>query len=167
MPQDAITAHIPSLRRYARALAPDPDRAEDLLQDCLERACCRMYLWTPGTDLRAWLFTIMHNVHLNQQRRLRGEPRFVTVDEIGDEAAAAPAGDEALQARDLGRALSLLPDSQREVLLLVVVEAMRYEQVAAILELPIGTVMSRLHRARERLRQLMDTDRSRGLRRVK
>lgn len=168
VPHEPITAHIPALRRYARALASDPERAEDLLQDSLERAWGRMHLWMPGSDLRAWLFTIMHNVHLNQLRRIHREPSFVAVDELGyDVADTGPATDSAVQARDLGEALALLPDAQREVLLLVAVEALRYDQVAEILGVPTGTVMSRLHRARTRLRQIMDDDDRNGLRRVK
>ncbi len=122
------------------------------MQDTLERACSKWRLWAPGSDLRAWLLTLMHNVYLNQRRG----PVMVAVDidDPANEIAAAPARtDEAL---DLSRCLQRLPAEQRAVLLLVSMEDLSYAEAARVLGLPIGTVMSRLSRARSRLRELMD-----------
>ena len=148
-----VVALIPRLRRYARALVGEPGAADDLVQDTLERALGKFHLWKTGTDLRAWLFTIMHNVHVNQVRRRR---EYSTLD---DEALELPVGgsqDGALVARDLQRGLERLPSEQLEVLLLVVLEDMSYQEVAAALGVPIGTVMSRLSRGRDKLRVAMD-----------
>ena len=143
---------IPRLRRYARALVGDRATADDLVQDTLERAWAKLHLYRRGTDLRAWLFTVMHNVHVNRVRAARATD---TLDEEMPELAQrAPQGD-ALLVRDLDRAISRLPDEQRAVLLLVTLEEMSYETVARTLDIPIGTVMSRLSRAREKLRAMM------------
>ncbi len=147
-----IVELIPRLRRYARALAGDRARADDLVQDTLERAWNKLHLWRPGSDLRAWLFTVMHNVYVNQVRASRDH---ATLDDEGAEMAVAAAQGSGLEIRDLERALALLPPEQREVLLLVALEDMSYAEVAGTLGIPIGTVMSRLSRAREKLRGLM------------
>ncbi len=147
-----IVELIPRLRRYARALAGDRARADDLVQDTLERAWNKFHLWRPGSDLRAWLFTVMHNVYVNQVRASRDH---AMLDDEGAEMAVAGAQGASLEIRDLDRALALLPAEQREVLLLVALEDMSYAEVAGTLEIPIGTVMSRLSRAREKLRGLM------------
>ena len=148
-----ITACIPRLRRYARALVGDRTAADDLIQDTLERAWAKINQFRVGTDMRAWMFTIMHNLHINQAR-IRRE-----LESFDDEAAEIPVratqGD-ALEIRDMERALRELPVEQREVLLLVALEDMSYEEVASTLGIPLGTVMSRLSRARERLRLLMN-----------
>ncbi|MGJ7521187.1 sigma-70 family RNA polymerase sigma factor [Variovorax sp. LT1P1] len=163
-----LVAHIPSLRRYARALTGDAWAADDLVQDTLERACVKWRLWTAGTDLRAWLFTLMHNVFANQVRR--APPRAVVdIDDIGHTLRGSDTGlDRTL---DLQRCLLLLPDDQRAVLLLVALEDLSYAEVARILTIPVGTVMSRLSRARARLHALMEgaasTDERPALRRLK
>src|SRR5579871_1910044 len=141
-----VEAEIPRLRRYARALTRDATQADDLVQSCLLRAIAKQHLWQPGTDLRAWLFTILHNQHVNNVRRGVREGTAVPVEAV--------AGD-ALQLRDLERALAQLPAEQRQVILLVGLEGMRYEEVATVLGIPIGTVRSRLSRGRESLRVLM------------
>lgn len=152
-----IAEHIPSLRRYARALTGDTWAADDLVQDTLERACSKWRLWTAGTDLRAWLFTIMHNLYANQVRRSVRQAHAGARVDIDDAAAELVAPDAALdQSLDLQRCLMRLPDDQRAVLLLVSLQDMSYEEVAAVIGAPIGTVMSRLSRARSRLRELMD-----------
>ena len=143
---------IPRLRRYARALVGDRATADDLVQDTLERAWAKLHLYRRGTDLRAWLFTVMHNVHVNRVRAAR--PTDPLEDEMPELAQRASQGD-ALLVRDLDRAISRLPAEQRAVLLLVTLEEMSYETVARSLEIPIGTVMSRLSRAREKLRAMM------------
>lgn len=147
-----IVELIPRLRRYARALVSDRTRADDLVQDTLERAWNKFHLWRPGSDLRAWLFTVMHNVHVNQVRASRDH---AVLDDEGSEMAVAGVQGASLEIRDLERALAALPPEQREVLLLVALEDMSYAEVASTLDIPIGTVMSRLSRAREKLRTLM------------
>jgi RNA polymerase sigma-70 factor (ECF subfamily) len=143
---------IPRLRRYARALVGDRARADDLVQDTLERAWNKFHLWRQGSDLRAWLFTVMHNVHVNQIRASRD---FVPIDDEGAEMAVAGTQGASIEIRDLERSLALLPAEQREVLLLIALEDMSYADVARVLGIPIGTVMSRLSRAREKVRALM------------
>jgi RNA polymerase sigma-70 factor (ECF subfamily) len=154
---DRLVACIPRLRRYARALLGGRADADDLVQDTVERGWDKLDSWRRGSDMRAWLFGIMHNLHVDHQRRpaLRTEP----LDALDAESLpAAPPGDSAegrLALRDMDGALRQLPPEQREVLLLVALEEMTYDEVAATLNIPLGTVMSRLSRARERLRLLM------------
>ena len=143
---------IPRLRRYARALAGDRATADDLVQDTLERAWSKLHLYRRGTDLRAWLFTVMHNVHVNRVRS--GRVTDPLDDEMPELASRASQGDT-LVLRDLDRSIARLPDEQRAVLLLVALEEMSYEEVARSLGIPIGTVMSRLSRARDKLRAMM------------
>lgn len=146
-----ILPFIPHLRRYARALV-GTGAADDLVQDTLERAVNKFTLWQPGSNLRAWLFSVMHNVHVNQVRARRETDPLDAALEIPVRATQS----DGLELRDLSRALAALPLEQREVLLLVALEGMRYEEVAQTLGLPVGTVMSRLSRGRERLRALLD-----------
>ena len=146
-----IVAHIPRLRRYARALAGDSHRADDLVQDTLERALAKFYLWRHGSDLRAWLFTIMHNVFINQ---LKVRRELALDDAVQEGLQSAPQSDP-LELRDLDAALRQLPVEQREVLLLVGLEQLSYAEVSKTLGIPVGTVMSRLSRGRERLRAVM------------
>ena len=162
---DLLAAQIPRLRRYARALTRSAQAADDLVQDCLERAWRKAHRWEPGTDLRAWLFTLMHNVHVNGLRRKY--PDTEPIDDKDYPDMTLRGADLPLQMRDLERGLAELPAEQREVLLLVCLEDMSYEQVAGVLGIPIGTVMSRLHRARERLRRYLAGERKPPLRRVK
>ena len=143
---------IPRLRRYARALAGDRASADDLVQDTLERAWAKLHLYRRGTDLRAWLFTVMHNVHVNRVRATR--PTDPLEEEMPELAQRAAQGD-ALMVRDLDRAIARLPEEQRAVLLLVTLEDMSYDEVARTLGIPIGTVMSRLSRAREKMRAML------------
>ena len=143
---------IPRLRRYARALVGERAAADDLVQDTLERAWSKLHLYRRGTDLRAWLFTVMHNVHVNRLRAAR--PTDPLEEEMPELAQRATQGD-ALMVRDLERALAALPVAQRQVLLLVALEDLSYEEAAKVLAIPIGTVMSRLARAREKMRALM------------
>jgi RNA polymerase sigma-70 factor (ECF subfamily) len=146
--------YIPRLRRYARALTGDRARADDLVQDTLERALIKLHLWQPGSDLRAWLFTLMHNVYINQ---LRSQPAAMIagLDDEAMQIAVRPTQSDLLEVHDLQTMLLRLPEEQREVLLLVGLEQMTYEETAGVLGVPMGTVMSRLSRARERLRALL------------
>ena len=153
MDSHLILEHVPRLRRYARALLGDRYAADDLVQDTLERAWNKFHLWRPGSDLRAWLFAIMHNVFVNQVRSRRSEIER-TMEELPAIAVRATQSD-ALELADVERALRGLPEEQREVLLLVAVEEMTYDEVSRALAIPVGTVMSRLSRARERMRRLI------------
>jgi RNA polymerase sigma-70 factor (ECF subfamily) len=149
---ESIVELIPRLRRYARALAGDRVAADDLVQDTLERAWSKFHLYRRGTDLRAWLFTVMHNVYVNQLRATR--PAAPLDDEMPELAQPARETDT-LVLRDLDAAIRRLPPDQREVLLLVALEEMSYDEAAGALGIPIGTVMSRLARAREKLRTML------------
>lgn len=152
---DDLVPHLPRLRRYARALTGDRHLADDLVQDTLERAINRSSLWRRGSKLDSWLLTIMHNLFVNQ---LRSRARQVTeaLDDLPAEPAQRAQQGDALEVRDLQAALMSLPVEQRSVLLLVTLDERSYEEAADILDIPLGTVMSRLSRARERLRQLLD-----------
>lgn len=161
-----IEAHIPRLRRYARALLGNQASADDLVQDTLERALNKFSLWRRDSDLRAWLFTLMHNLYVNQCRSLARQPAHLANEGELDGMAVACGQEQNLLLRDMSRALAQLPDEFREVVLLVGVEQMSYEEVSKVLGIPKGTVMSRLSRGRERLRQLMRGDEPK-LRRVK
>jgi RNA polymerase sigma-70 factor (ECF subfamily) len=151
----SIEAEIPRLRRYARALTRDAIAADDLVQDCLARALGKLHLWQEGTDLRAWLFTILHNQYVNHVRRSVREGSSVGLSESEPLLTRAPHQGKRLELRDLERAIAKLPEEQRAVILLVGLEGMRYEEVAAVLDVPVGTVRSRLSRGREALRRLI------------
>ena len=156
MNRQPIVDQIPALRRYARALTGDTWAADDLVQDTLERACSKWRLWAAGSDLRAWLFTVMHNLFVNQLRRTaRQTPGgTVDIDEVAHELAAPDANPG--PALDLQRCLLRLPQEQRAVLLLVSLEDLSYAEVAKITGVPLGTVMSRLSRARSRLQEMLE-----------
>jgi RNA polymerase sigma-70 factor (ECF subfamily) len=150
-----LEAQIPRLRRYA--LTRDVTRADDLVQSCLVRAIAKQHLWERGTNLRAWLFTILHNQHVNDVRHSVREGNTVELDEAPQltvQSNAIPS----LELRDLERAIGKLPAEQREVILLVGLEGMAYEEVATVLNVPVGTVRSRLSRGRDQLRRLMGVD---------
>jgi RNA polymerase sigma-70 factor (ECF subfamily) len=150
-----IEEEIPRLRRYARALTRDMTAADDLVQDCLTRALSKAHLWQKGTDLRAWLFTILHNQYVNNVRRAVREGSAVGLSDTEPSLTTMPNQAKRLELRDLRRAIARLPEEQRAVILLVGLEGMRYEEVARVLEVPVGTIRSRLSRGREMLRQLM------------
>lgn len=152
---EGIATYIPTLRRYARALTGDYTAAEDLLQDTLERAWKRLYLWRSGSNLRAWLFTIMHNVHMNQVKAQPHKWNRPAEDETPD-LPVTPTQEGRLELRDLYNALRRLSEEQRAVVLLIGLEQMSYEEAAKVLGVPVGTVMSRLSRGREQLRILMN-----------
>jgi RNA polymerase sigma-70 factor, ECF subfamily len=155
--RNQLMEHVPRLRRYARALLNHRELADDLVQDTLERALSRAKMFEDGTDLRAWLFTIMHNVFVNQVRKASARAVHMSIEDEVDHAELAVFSTplRSLEVRDLDYALQRLPDEQREVVLLVGLEDMSYAEVAAALNIPLGTVMSRLSRGRERLRALM------------
>ena len=160
LPHPELLAAIPRLRRYARVLTGDVARADDLVQDTLARAWEKRRLWQAGTDLRAWLFTIMHNVHVNQLSTARRDAANVSLDaEGGTTAWQVPVRAnqiDRVELLELVQQMGRLPPDQREVLLLAAVEEMQYDEIAAMLDVPMGTVMSRLSRARAKLRRLVD-----------
>ena len=152
MDYNLIIPFIPNLRRYARALVGDRDGADDLVQDTLERAVRKFHLWKPG-DLRAWLFSIMHNVFVNQLKARKISPTL----EIDEATIAAHVPTvTSVDVLDMQRALLTLAPEQREVVLLIALEDMTYADVSHALGIPIGTVMSRLSRGRDKLRHLMN-----------
>jgi len=156
-----IEAHIPGLRRFASALLRgDRQGAGDLVQDCLERAVSRWHLRRAEGDVRGWLYTILYNRFLSERRRRRRRGVPDTVFEVGRAEMQGVDGgqDWALEHRDLLRAFAALPEEQRSVLLLIGIEDLSCEQAARVLGVPIGTVMSRLSRGRERLRHYMNGD---------
>lgn len=159
-------AQIPRLRRYAYGLTGDRTQGDDLVQECLERAWSRRRLYEPSRPIRPWLFTILHNLYVNQVRRRAAEPLLVSDSTPGlPEAPSAPEPG-AVDVEDLRRALARLGPNHREVLLLVGLEQLSYREAAETLGIPVGTVMSRLARAREQLRSHLAGDGAR-LRRVK
>jgi RNA polymerase sigma-70 factor (ECF subfamily) len=147
-----IEAEIPHLRRFARYVVRDVDRADDLVQECLTRAIAKLHTWTPGTNLRAWLFVILKNCHINEVRRERPNGEIPDNHPLLSVAANQDAHINLLEVRD---AYLRLSEEHREVLLLVAIEGLRYEEAAAILKLPLGTVRSRLSRARQALRDAL------------
>ncbi len=162
-----LEPQIPALRRYAFALTRDHAAADDLVQDCLERAISRWYLRGPEVQLRAWLFTILHNLFISAQRTRRRRPLHDALDERSEAAApVAPTQEGSLAGREMLERFGALSEDHQEVLLLVGVEGLAYASVARVLDVPVGTVMSRLSRAREQFRRLLDGERP-ALRRVK
>jgi RNA polymerase sigma-70 factor (ECF subfamily) len=154
-----ITAHLPRLKRYARALLHNPAQAEDLVQDTMVRALEKAHLFRHDTNLRGWLVTIMHNEHVNAVRRNIRGPYMVSDDMILD--MGRPETQEApVQLHEIRRAVGRLPREQREALLLHWLHGLKYEEVAAKLCLPLGTVQSRISRARKALRTMIETPNS-------
>jgi len=151
-----ITEQIPRLRRYARALTGDRVTADDLVQDTLERAWSKLHLWQRGSDMRPWIFSIMHNTFINHVRK----KQIVTasIDDDANEVTSSETYEDSYGVRDLASSIVKLPHEYREVILLVGLEQMQYEEAAEVLGIPLGTVMSRLSRGREKLRALMAGD---------
>ena len=147
-----IAMLIPRLTRYARLLTRDPVAAEDLVQDCLTRALGKIHLWEPGTDLRAWLFAILHNQHIGHARRETRQRANSKSLHRRTDATVAPPQAAQLELRDLARALAKLPEEQRSAILLVGLEGLGYDEAASVAKLPVGTMRSRVSRGRESLR---------------
>ena len=150
-----IEDEFPPLRRYARALTRNGSRCDDLVQDTLVRALAKEHLWQPGTNMRAWLFTIMHNQNVNAVRSAMREGKTVDIEEQSSTLVATTDPTVARQLHELDRALAQVPEDQRQVILLVGLEGMSYEDAAATLSVPMGTIRSRLSRGRDALRELM------------
>ncbi len=153
----AILAEIPRLRRYARALLRDRDAADDLVQDCLERALSRIDNWRTGDNPRRWLFTIMHHLFVDQKRRVNRRSEVVMTTLEDSEALSAPADQaDSVASREIMDALQTLSPERRAALVAVGIEGFSYAEAAAMLGIPAGTVMSRVARGREELRGLLD-----------
>jgi RNA polymerase sigma-70 factor, ECF subfamily len=150
---DLLEPHIPRLRRYSRALTRDTQRADDLVQDTLLRALMKQDRWEPGTNLRAWLFTLMHNQYVNNVRRANREASTIDINDVSSSLVATTDPTASRQLYELERALGQLPAEQRDVILPVGLEGFSYEDTAKILAVPVGTVRSRLSRGRESLRR--------------
>lgn len=163
-----IEACIPALRRYATALLRDRQEADDLVHDCLIRALDKLHTRRDDGEVRPWLFAIMHNLFVSQRRRAAARPDSEALDETSDTLGSTQGQQESkLRWQELIRELNRLPDEQRAVILLISVEDLSYAEAARVLGIPIGTVMSRLARGRERLRRVAHDEVRPCLRRVK
>ncbi|MGF1454554.1 MAG: RNA polymerase sigma factor [Alphaproteobacteria bacterium] len=150
--------HMPALRRFARSLTRDADRADDLVQDCLERAMSRWHLFEPGTNLGAWLFTICRRIFFNQCRKASNRGIHVEYEDSRMVQSVRPAQEAMLELRELDAAMQALPKGQQRILQMVVWDGFKYEDVARRLDLPIGTVRSRLSRARAHLNRELERE---------
>lgn len=164
---DEISRSVPALRRYARALTRNADRADDLVQDCLERAIRKHRLWAPTGPLQGWLFKILLNLYRNESRQQRRRGDHVSIDALLVEPAIPAPQPGRIALGEMSRAIDALPAGQREALLLVVLEGVSYEEAAGILGIPAGTLMSRLSRARAALRTMTGVSEEPRLRSVK
>lgn len=151
---DEIEEHVPSLRRYAYALTHNRDLADDLVQDCLERAIRKRRLWRPTGPLRAWLFKVLLNIYRNDLRRSRRAPAAVSIESLAVEPQASGVQSGRLALAETAKAIEKLPGEQREALLIVILEGMSYREAADVLGIPVGTLMSRIGRARSALREM-------------
>ena len=152
-----IEQEVPRLRRYARALTRDIGQADDLVQSCLVCALAKEHLWQPGSNLRVWILTVLHNLHFNRVRRLiREQDNAIVASVCLARAQTEPSA--RLDLLDVERAIGKLPELQRRVILLIGLEGMRYDEAAQILAIPIGTIRSRIARARQTLRELLERD---------
>lgn len=162
-----LVTHVGALRRYARALVGNPVDADDMVQECLTRVLAQMRAWREVRDLRAYMFTTLHNVFVDNGRRKRSAGVEVPIDDVVGRLSTPATQNVRLEVRDMMDALAQLPREQREVVLLVGMEGMSYLEAAEVIGVPIGTVMSRLSRGREALRQLTTVGRTTRLRVVK
>lgn len=153
---DLVEPHIPSLRRYAMVLLRyDEDGSDDLVQDCLVRAMSKWHLWRRPGNLRAWLFTILHNIYVNDVQKAAARPNVIEFQEYLPGIAVPADQGAGLALRDVAQAVQRLPEEQRQILLLVGLEGFSYEETAQIAGVPLGTVMSRLSRGRRKLREML------------
>lgn len=148
---DLIEREIPRLRRFARYLVRDPDRADDVVQECLVRALGKANRWQPGTNLRAWLFVILRNCYIDQVRRAGHHPAGGGVDPDRQSLGTAESQEQRVALGEIRDAFLRLKEEHREILLLVVVEGLGYQEAADVLGIPVGTVRSRVSRARQAL----------------
>ncbi len=162
-----LIAQIPRLRRYATAWLHDAADADDLVQDCLERAIRRRETLNDPDRLGGWLLTILHNLHRTGLRNRMRRPQPVAIESLADELALTAPPEDRGEVRDFVRAMASLSEDHREILLLVGLEGLSYRETADVLGVPIGTVMSRLARARERLRVALEGGAEQAVRRIK
>lgn len=151
-----IVEHIPALRRYARVLARTADKADDLVQDCVERALSRSNLYQPDTNLRAWLFTIMRNIAITQTRKDKLRRVYASERLAMDRRAEAPSQIDVIALKDGLRLMQGLSDGEKQAVTLLGINDMSYDEAASLSGLPVGTMKSRLSRGRQRLRTMMD-----------
>jgi RNA polymerase sigma-70 factor, ECF subfamily len=165
--KNAIATEVPRLMRYATSLVRDRGLAEDLVHDCVARALANLSGWRDGDNPRRWLFTILHNLHVDRVRARMRAPALVSLEDshVGD-AGLRPSDD--VMRYEIDSALAALPPEQRQCVLLIGLEGLTYAEAALVLDVPVGTVMSRLCRGREKLRDLLDRDGAKpALRRIK
>lgn len=136
----------------------DEDRSDDLVQDCLVRAMSRWHLWRQPGNLRAWLFTILHNIYVNDVEKAAARPNVIELHEYLPGISVPPEQGDGLALREVAQAVQRLPEEQKQILLLVGLEGFSYEETAQITGVPLGTVMSRLSRARRKLREMLSDD---------
>ncbi len=154
---ELVEPHIPSLRRYAMVLLRyDEDRSDDLVQDCLVRAMSKWHLWRRPGNLRAWLFTILHNIYVNEVQKAATRPNVIELQEYLPGISVPPEQGDGLALREVAQSMQRLPDEQKQILLLVGLEGFSYEEAAQITDVPEGTVKSRLSRARRKLRDMLE-----------
>jgi len=165
--RDQMIAEIPHLRRYAKVLLRGEQGADDLVQACLERALRKFHLWQSERRLRSWLFSIMHNIHIDMTRTLTHSRPPLALEDVAEPAQAGNQEDRAEVSAILA-AVDRLPAELRDVLVLVAINELSYAEAAEALAIPLGTLMSRLNRARERLRLTLGMDHRRpALKQVK
>lgn len=165
---DELQVHITSLRRYAWLLCGNHADADDLVQECLVKAIAAAHTYKPGRNLRAWLFSILHNTFVSQKRQYARRARASRFIEKALKDAQVPANQEKhIEAENTLSMLSYLTPDQQSVLVLIAVEGMSYAEAAEALDIPIGTLMSRLARGRERLRRLVNGEKPSQLKSVK
>ena len=163
-----LAGELGPLRRFARALTGDAALADDLVQDCVERALNKSHLYDPARPLRAWLYAVLRNLYISSLRRTGRSGVIKTVDDLQNgEGGVAPEQEDRLSVTSVSEALDRLASQHREVIVLIALEEMSYRDAAEILGIPLGTVMSRLSRAREQLRQILEDRGHQVLRRVK
>jgi RNA polymerase sigma factor (sigma-70 family) len=152
-----VLEHLPALRRYAGLLLRNRQEIEDLVHDCLVQALSQLHTRRETAKTRAWLFTILRNLFITRRRQQNSLGRLITTQSVINQTSSVLTyREDCTHVHDVLGALNKLPDEQRTILLLVAVDDLSYAEVAETLNLPIGTVMSRLSRGRERLRQIMD-----------
>lgn len=154
--EERLIREIPHLRRFARSLTRDAADADDLVQSVLERALGRLQLLRKPSSLRSWLFRITYNLHINERIRQRRVPIPMDPSDPALDLAVAPDQLVGLEAQGVVDALYLLPEDQRAAIILTAIEELSYKEAASVLDIPIGTLMSRLYRGRLRLRELTD-----------
>jgi RNA polymerase sigma-70 factor (ECF subfamily) len=165
---DDLVNEVPHLRRFARGLCGDPSLADDLVQDCVERALAKVHLYDPSRPLRAWLYAVLRNIHVSGLRRAGRSQVAMSIDDMGaGEDAVASDQESQIGVRNISEALDRLPPAHREVIMLIALEDMSYRDVAEITGVPLGTVMSRLSRARSSLRNILEGKDVPSLRQVK